>query len=267
MLLQRQGTRGMLVNDVTTWFPENRGHFPTVKLHRHEVAQGAVVFIRLAAQVGDARNEYRYAERNVGEGQRSPGAEHIGLGVHPGAGHAGHRVVVVDHAVVHQRFSAFDEVGVTGAGGAVGVELEGVIFRSTTQHLREQQGYGSTQAVTADQEFLTCIKFVEVIQYKVVRLQCTLVKSTVHLAVGTLKRNLVCIGIAQAIGDIFRSTPHSNQDQFVVVGDESLGIGGFRPDFSVVEKMNLGRVFLFIFQLGIVDVIENRVERHDLQSF
>ncbi|MNV79860.1 hypothetical protein D3C71_1734290 [compost metagenome] len=121
--------------------------------------------------------------------------------------------------------------------------------------------------MTANQDFLAGVKFFEVLQCKVVCLQCTLVEATVHLAVGALKRNLVCIGIAQAIGDIFRSTPHSNQDQFVVVGDESLGIGGFRPDFSVVEKMNLGRVFLFIFQLGIVDVIENRVERHDLQSF
>ncbi|MNP58564.1 hypothetical protein D3C76_1534890 [compost metagenome] len=110
------------------------------------------MFVGFAFPVSDACYKDREANRHVDKGQHRPGPVHACSGVHPGTGHAWHRVVMGDHAVVHQWLRTFCEIGVAGAGGAVGVELDVVVEAfSSPQHFREQQGHGAPEAVAADQ--------------------------------------------------------------------------------------------------------------------
>ncbi|MNG23024.1 hypothetical protein D3C84_1075790 [compost metagenome] len=91
----------MLGNGVATGLPQDHGYFLAAELHRHRVTQGAVVVVRFACPVSDAGYKYGKAGGHIDEGQRYPSPENTRLGVHPGAGHAWHRVVVGDHAVMH----------------------------------------------------------------------------------------------------------------------------------------------------------------------
>ncbi|MNT54621.1 hypothetical protein D3C72_1917960 [compost metagenome] len=51
-----------------------------------------------------------------------------------------------------------------------------------------------------------------------------------------------------------------------MVGDEGLGIGGFRAKVPVVEEVNFGRVFLIALQFRVVYGVETWIEWHDFQA-
>ena len=225
-----------------------------------------MVIVRLARPVRDARKKHRQPERHVDKRQRQPRSKNIGLGVHPSPRHARHRVVVVDDAVMHQALRAGDEIGIACAGGAVGVELDGVTLSSATQHFREDQCDRTTEAMAADKEFLTGVEFIQVFHDEVVSFLRRFVKAAMDFAVSVFKRNLGGINIAQAIRPKFGCAAYGNQDQFVVVGDERLSISRFRSLLSVIEKVNFRRVFLIVFPIRFVDSVKVWIEWHDFQT-
>ncbi len=99
--------------------------------------------------------------------------------------------------------------------------------------------------MTRDQQLLPAVEFFQISHDKWISRQSATVETAVHFAFAFGKGNLIGIAVTPAVGPDLTGTAYADQDQFVVVADESLSVRAFDL-FAIIEKMQSGGVFLLI---------------------